>query len=318
MSNMIPGEGLPDDKLVRETAQAVEKLRSFQDDSVDPKLVQFAHFLAERMGSETIVPAGFGMVVVLATHDLQNGTNGWTGEPINNSLVGLGESEYLRLFSQSRELARQSFDTEFAEAYTEHLRRAGILGREEPTPEEQTIDESIMTHEISDIDTAYTDIVCSARDMLTELDWSAFNIPIEDVYKIFEATFGITLRQAPYRLPLTFLNSEETRDGFILNQLPDSFKKQTRLGNYYLAMTMETIPAEYATVTRDHLFLKSQELVAGLLARDRAEEVMLAQGGDSFDTPLARASIRLINFIKSHPDLLRDGESMPPELEQLP
>ncbi len=81
-----------DDNAV-ETSEAIEKLRGFQDEATE--LTEFAHFLSGRLNPGW-VPEGFVMSSILSIYDLQNGVDGFSGEPIENGLVGLRQGVYDR------------------------------------------------------------------------------------------------------------------------------------------------------------------------------------------------------------------------------
>ena len=71
---------------MEEPKKRLENLTEFMPGAND-QVLAFGRFLAEYLGSE-LVPVGFVMGCELALSDIQNGVNGFTGKPIQSSLVG--------------------------------------------------------------------------------------------------------------------------------------------------------------------------------------------------------------------------------------
>jgi hypothetical protein len=134
MSNFPPSEGTPHGELVRETADAIERLKTYQDDSVDPRLVSFAHFLANYVGDEPIEPGALMMAMVYAMADLHNAGSGSNRDSVPSELIGLDDARVRWLFCESPTLAYHAFDKSFADAYVEELRQSVALSHSVPLP----------------------------------------------------------------------------------------------------------------------------------------------------------------------------------------
>jgi hypothetical protein len=300
-----------EDFHIDDTTEASEKLRFYSADSADARTTEFAHLLAERINSG-IVPMGFIMAASLLIYDLEKGVNGFTGEPISSGLVGLSDAEYLGIQRAIPDLARIAFPENFADEVKKRLADMGFGTPDEAIDGEDLTDGEIITTDIDTIDEAYRQIVIDARERVLDLDWDHFGISSEDAYKLFEATYGIVLRQAPYLLPLNLLVDEPDKERGLLLELPED-KKMKRLGNYWLAMTATTIRADYATFTRDHLILKVPEVILGWKHGGdlEAELLYLAGSEDPARSALGRAATRIASFISANPSLLKEGEEMP-------
>jgi len=55
----------------RDMPEAGQRLLAFEDESLNPNVVEFAHFLAGRINSDAIEPIGFVMASHLAIADLE-------------------------------------------------------------------------------------------------------------------------------------------------------------------------------------------------------------------------------------------------------
>lgn len=105
-------------EIIEDTAMAAQKLRGIEEfttEPLSPPLTEFARFLADRIDRGTIVPLGFLMAANLSLYDLQKGVNGFTGEPIRNSLVGRTPEFYTMLTANVPGLARLAFSEAFAD-----------------------------------------------------------------------------------------------------------------------------------------------------------------------------------------------------------
>jgi hypothetical protein len=160
----------------------------------------------------------------------------------------------------------------------------------------------VITEEIRDVDSAYSQIVLDAKNKVKELDWARLGITDEDI-EIGALGYGLALRNAPYHLPLTVLIDRPGHErGLMMNMLPD--QKKHLAGDYWLGMLNEAIPAGYATFTRDHLFLKIPEMVIAAKGLDLHESAdRIIEGGPR--SPLMRAAARLTAYMVCHPDVLR-------------
>ncbi len=75
----------------------------------------FGSFLAGRL-NDRLVPAGFVIACELALYDLQKGTDGFTGKPIQNNLVGYPPTIYALLRMEIPNITETIFPPAFATA----------------------------------------------------------------------------------------------------------------------------------------------------------------------------------------------------------
>jgi hypothetical protein len=285
-----------------DATEAVETLRSLQDESLAPHVNQFAHFLAGRLCTETLLPSGFVMASALSIYDLQTGIDGFSGESIKNSLVGSSNTEYDKLQTCLPDLARAAFSKNFADAVLNHMVEINAI----PAPEAietPTLDEGeIITEAIDNIDDAYTKIVEDARQRVAELDWLRFGIPDTNIAADFDNTYLLTLRNAPYSLSLNLLIDNPQYEAGLLQELLPNQKKNIK-GQYWLGLMSDIILPEAAMITRDHIFLKGIETVAVIHEADALEAVRFH--ARDVDGPVRRAAIRLHTLLDENPEQLR-------------
>ena len=159
----------------------------------------------------------------------------------------------------------------------------------------------VITATIADIETAHRLIVQGACSQLRELDWEPFGVTAETVDDAFAAFYPLALRQSPLRLPINLAVEEHSdADRELIAATPEDHKRVIEAG--WLLMEDEISP-EYATATRDLLYLKLAEIIAGRAAVDPQRAVMHFASDPSGS--YLRASLRLNEFIVEHSWLLR-------------
>ncbi|MEI9913934.1 MAG: hypothetical protein WDN66_02940 [Candidatus Saccharibacteria bacterium] len=288
-----------DDNAV-ETSEAIEKLRGFQDEATE--LTEFAHFLSGRL-NPSLVPEGFVMSSILSIYDLQNGVDGFSGEPIENGLVGLSQGGYDRLQASVPYLARIAFPENFADSVMRQMTDMGII----PAPdaaEVSTLDTSeIITEPIDNIDDAYTKIVEDAKQRVIDLEWSSLGLSDSEVGKGFDAVYGICLRNAPFSLPINLMVNDPDHEAGLIPELMPEHKKQLD-GKYWLGQMMDVIPPEMAMFARDHIFLMSIDTIALLYKMEPMQTFKVFHSRD-IDGPATRAAIRMSTFLEQNPDVVK-------------
>lgn len=95
--------------------EAKAKLRNLKEHlpDCDEVVWKFGAFLADRLNPE-LVPEGFSMAVTLALYDLEQGIDGYSGEPIRSSLVGYPPQIYALLNMYVPEIAEAVLPEDFA------------------------------------------------------------------------------------------------------------------------------------------------------------------------------------------------------------
>ena len=293
---------MTDPNEIRDTAQAAEKLRALQGDGLDPRVIELAHFVADRMNPE-IVPAGFVMASRLALYDLVKGVDGFSGEQLESSLVGLTGLEQDEIVQKIPDLASVGFSEDFAANVKKEMIELKMLAPKEPPVGEALSNNEIITKPIDNIDDAMELIVKDAQRRVMALDWEHFGVTKEDVEKAFGAIYPLVLRNSQYNLPLNLLVNDSD-EAAILRELYDNQKREI-LEGYWLAITIldEPIPPEFATFTRDLLFLKTPEAIAksqGFEPGDVVEHFVRDRSG-----PSMRAAIRMHTLLEDYPTMLR-------------
>ena len=154
---------------------------------------------------------------------------------------------------------------------------------------------------ITDIETAHQLIVEGARSQLQALDWAAYDISPETVDAAFAGFYPLALRQSPVRLPINVALEEHSEaDRNLIAETAVQHKRELPIG--WLLMQDEISP-EYATATRDLLYLKLAEIIASNASVDPREAVL--HFADDPSGAFVRASLRLNDFILQHPWILR-------------
>src|SRR3989338_1295086 len=135
----MEGSKMPDAISMREPKQKLARLEESMPDA-DQIVHEFGHFLAQYLAADELVPEGFLLGCNLALHDLSRGINGWTGEPIRNSLVGFQGLTYTYLWLDVPNIAQVIFPPEFAAAVRVFLGQVARNVRPSPNtlpPEER-------------------------------------------------------------------------------------------------------------------------------------------------------------------------------------
>jgi hypothetical protein len=280
------------------TAEAVEKLRNFNEEDASSRVAQFAHFIAGRLNPE-LIPEGFVMASVLSIYDLQQGRDGYANKPIKNELVGLEDSDYDELLASVPRLAYAAFPESFANSVVRHVIKSGIMPAPEASVGPTLTKGEIITETIENIDDAERLIVHDARDRLASLSWQDFGVEKDAVEDYFTKFFVLSLRNAPYSLPLNLMIDDREHEAGLLQEMFPAQKKHLQ-GPYWLAMTCDSISPEHAMATRDHIFLKGLEMVAAASNIDPARAVM--HFAKEVDGPINRAGTRLQVFLNDHPE----------------
>lgn len=115
------GAPLKDEEL----AYGADRLRQLDKFLLDqePIVYEYGKFLADRVGPD-MHPVDFVLATTLAVYDLNKGIDGWTNEPIRNSLVGYPEFIYSILFQATPIIARATYSEEFATQVEEIVQEA--------------------------------------------------------------------------------------------------------------------------------------------------------------------------------------------------
>ncbi|MHB1316520.1 MAG: hypothetical protein ACYCZW_01550 [Minisyncoccota bacterium] len=107
---------------MEELCQKLKNLRELiPEDFSDGLLYHFGEYMAERLNQSSIVPTGFIMGCELALYDLEKGVNGFTGKPIQNSIVGYPSMNYSLLRQDIARIAQVVFPPEFAAEVNRHF-----------------------------------------------------------------------------------------------------------------------------------------------------------------------------------------------------
>jgi hypothetical protein len=290
-----------DDVPAGATESAPEKLLRFEDETADPRVVQFAHYLGTRISAGAI-PLGFAAETIAAAYDLGKGTNGYTDEAIEHPLVGIDHETQTLLARNAPRLAAVAFSDEFADEVRASLQRAGILLTEQ-TEETGPDTGEIITEPIDTIDDAYDKLVLDARERVVRMEWSHFGVTPDQSSDVLERhLLPLSLRTAPYYMAINALIDEPNYDaGYIREIFPH--QKKLMHDNLVLAMVSDTIVPEMAMLIRDHMFLAGIDSVAMMNNLDPVDVVKYF--GRDENGMLRRAAARLHATVSAHPDLLK-------------
>jgi len=288
----------------RDMPEAGQRLLAFEDESLNPNVVEFAHFLAGRINSDAIEPIGFVMASHLAIADLERGEDGFSGEPLEGQLIGLDSNEYGEMTVNVPKLAGVAVSDEFAGEVLGVMIETGML--KPPISETDTPEGEVIQQEITDIDTAQKLILDDAKRRVLELDWEHFGVNEDEVAEAFDGFSLLALRNAPYHLPINVLLDRPGHERGLLMEMPDTQKKQVG-GDYWVALTSSPIYPEHATLARDHLVLKTPEALASLLTHGgvSAREAIEYFGSQDDTDTLMRAGIRIATFLGDNPQILK-------------
>lgn len=80
----------------------------------DEVLCRFASFLADRIGSDELVPEGFMITAELALYDLNKGISGFPNKPLPSNLVGYPPQIYALLGMSVPRIAKAVCPEDFA------------------------------------------------------------------------------------------------------------------------------------------------------------------------------------------------------------
>ena len=98
---------------MKEARGKLANLKTFMPETND-QVLAFGRFLSEYLNPQ-LVPQGFVMGCELALHDLQAGVHGFTGKPIQSSLVGYPPMIYALVRMEIPKIADAVFPKDFAE-----------------------------------------------------------------------------------------------------------------------------------------------------------------------------------------------------------
>lgn len=288
----------------RDFSEVGQRLIAFEDESLNPNVVEFAHFLAGRIKSDALKLIGFVMASHLAIADLERGQDGFTGEPLEGQLIGLDSNEYSEMTVNVPKLAGVAVSDEFAGEVLTVMIETGML--KPPIPETETPEGEVIQEEITDIDTARKLIIDDAKRRVLELDWEHFGVSEDEVAEAFDGFSLMALRQAPYHLPINVLLDRPGHERGLLMEMPDTQKKQVG-GDFWVALTSNPIDPVHATLARDHLLLKTPEALVSLLTHgDVTAKQAIEYFGSQDDTEtLMRAGIRIATFLGDNPQILK-------------
>jgi hypothetical protein len=283
---------------------AAQKLYAFEDETINPNVVEFAHFLAGRIKSDALVPIDFVMASHLAITDVERGQDGFTGQALEGQLIGLDSSQYAEMTVNIPKLAGVAVSDEFAGDVLTVMIGTGML--KPPVSETETPGDEIITEVITDIDTARRLIIDDAKRRVLELDWEHFGVDKTEVAEGFDGFGLLALRQAPYGLPINVLLDRPEHERGLLMEMMGTQKRQVE-GDFWLALTQDPIDPGYATLARDHLLLKTPETLASLVTKGRvgAREAIEYFGSQDDTSTLERAAIRIATFLSENPQILK-------------
>ncbi|MFA6585406.1 MAG: hypothetical protein WCS97_03110 [Candidatus Paceibacterota bacterium] len=98
---------------MEEPKKRLANLKEFMPKANDHVLA-FGRFLAEYLNNPELVPQGFVMGCELALYDLRKGVHGFTGNPIQSSLVGYPPMIYRMVRMEIPRIADAVFPEDFA------------------------------------------------------------------------------------------------------------------------------------------------------------------------------------------------------------
>lgn len=94
---------------IKEKLKNLEKYMPEEEDTI----YRFGEFLADRLNQQ-LNPLGFNMAAELTLYDLQRGIDGFSGQPIRNSLVGYPPMIYFLLRMRVPDIAKAVCPEDFA------------------------------------------------------------------------------------------------------------------------------------------------------------------------------------------------------------
>jgi hypothetical protein len=294
------------EKTIEQTEQAAQALAAFQDDNMPWEVNQFANYLSKYIGmNPEIVPLGFVNCLHMAIWDFQSGTDGYTNSPLEHPLVGSDEITFSWILGYMPTVADKVFSEKFAHEVTKTMIEIGMVAPPEANEAAKLDGEEVITETIEDIEKAYGLIIEDTLQRLLRLDWGPFpNATPEKIESYFPASMGLVLRNSPYKkLPINIMVDDTEHEAGLLQELLDN-QKMHLSGKYWLAMTTDKITPEYAMLTKDHLFLKSTEVIAKLAGGD-VEQADRHFAKDA-NGPYTRANLRLAAYLIEHREVMRE------------
>ncbi len=259
--------------------------------------LQYAHFLGELAtrvdnGREKVLPKGIVNAAALLIYDLSLGKNGYTDKPIEGPSVGIDPQFYTDFMHKLPNTYRDAGRDDIAEAIEPLIHE--IWGR--PLPEWC----KNISSPIDNIDDAKGRIIDSAVSTVVDLMSGSYEINGDETRELLEASSAITLTNAPVRMPMGLVNEFNSSSAVLLRDTPDHMKTQVTEG-FWLLMTMEQIPPDYATFARDHIILKGLEVAAISNELDATEVTMqLYESEPALQTLLQRYTGMLLDFNQTH------------------
>lgn len=254
------------------TVDAVMKLNNLQSVSTapfDPRVVEFAKFVGTRLGKDSqrdIKPFGFMMACTLALYDLEQGVDGWSGEPLDTSVGEQPDYVYTLMFLNIPDLAEAAFPKPFADGVKEefdgYLDQSGEQGDE------------FVTRPVVTLEQAEEVIIESSKEKAEQLDWEHFGlVDIEqDLSNVYDTASALILRNAGMKFPLNVLRGDVYNEALMLKGIEPTRKKHIG-GIFWLAMITDEISIEDATLMRDWLYMKAAEVFAVSNKLDKHEVV---------------------------------------------
>lgn len=288
--------------------EAAARLRAWEPETDDPETAGFAQFLAGRFEglSGRLRPQDFLLLAELAITDLRRGVDGGNREAIDHPLARQDSKTYDRLYRQLPRLGDISVSAAFGQNVQNLMVEIGLIPAPEASEAPTLSGGEIITEPIRDIQTAHRLVVEDARDRILELDWQRRGVTPEQARMTFDGWFGMVLRNSPFEAAVSVMSEQHGQD----RELIGEFLTEQRMAltdQVWLVLLMDEVPAEYATATRDMLYLKMVEVVATAAGLDR-EQILYSFVRD-VDGPLIRAAARLEAFIHDHPELIRSPEA---------
>lgn len=107
------GKAIPCGEIV----DRLKNLPSYMPAQLD-QIYEFGRLLAERIGTGDLAPMGFNMAAELLLYDLQTGIDGFTGKPMDSSLLGYPPIIYKAIRLNIPAIAKATCPAEFAQAVT--------------------------------------------------------------------------------------------------------------------------------------------------------------------------------------------------------
>lgn len=117
---------------MEEPKKKLANLQEFLPDANNELVYDFGRHLAGYLNSE-LVPQGFVMGCELALYDLQEGINGFTGEPVQSKLVGYPPMIFRLLRMEIPNIAAAIFPADFADGVKNFVEQVNAKIREERT-----------------------------------------------------------------------------------------------------------------------------------------------------------------------------------------